>query len=182
MAKLLRKVILNFMLVCVALGCLYIYTKQGIIKFLSLVCGLVAFHFALRVYGGELVDKIFNNQINYKLWWFKEHWWEKYLHKLLGVKKWKNKMPTYDPDLFDTKKHSLKEILMAMCQAEVVHEINILLGFVPLITAIFLPEYFWFLLITSIFSGLIDNLFRMMQRYNIPRIRRLVDKQEIISQ
>ena len=181
MGKLLRKVIFIFAALCIIMIGILFLTNQKIFKLISLICGLISFHLAIRVYVGEFIDKIFKNQMNYKLWWFKEHFLEKPLYKLLRVRKWKNHMPTYDPDLFDITKHTYKEILMAMCQAEVVHEVNIMLGFVPLIFAFFMPEFFLFLLITCIFSGMIDSIFVMMQRYNKPRIRRIVDKQEKIA-
>ena len=178
MPKLLRKVaLISFLLALVSIICYY-FVKKEIIFIMFLLSFLISFHLAIRVYGGELFDKIFHNQINYKLGWFKEHFWEKPLYKILCVKKWKEKMPVYEPELFSSEIHTYKEIIMAMCQAEIVHEMNMLLAFIPLIFSIWFKNYFWFLLGTSIFSALIDSLFVMIQRYNKPRVMRVLELQE----
>ncbi len=60
-----------------------------------------------------------------------------------------------------------------MCQAEVVHEIIVVLSFVPILFTIWagaLPVF----LITSILSGFMDLLFVALQRYNRSRVIRLI--------
>ena len=41
-------------------------------------------------------------------------------------------MATFDPTLFDPALHSWEEIAQAMCQAELVHVVIVVLSFVPL--------------------------------------------------
>ena len=84
-------------------------------------------------------------------------------------------MPTYDPRLFSLKENTLDEIVNNMCQAEVVHEIIILLSFIPLLFSMVWDAFFVFL-ITSLLAALLDLSFVMMQRYNRPRILRLAQK------
>ena len=84
-------------------------------------------------------------------------------------------MPTYEPRLFSLTENGPQQILANMCQAEVVHEIIILCSFLPLLFAIFwgtLPVF----LITSILAAGVDALFVMLQRYNRPRVLRLLQK------
>ena len=95
---------------------------------------------------------MYKNKFNYKRRWFQVSNFEMKIYRKLNVKKWKNKMPTYVPDSFDISKHSLEEILMTMCQSEVVHEIIVLFSFVPLF-AIILFGSAWAFIITSILSA-----------------------------
>ena len=62
---------------------------------------------------------------------------EKKIYEKIGVKKWKNKMPTYRPDWFDPRLHSWKEIAQTMCLSEVGHEIIAVLSFLPVIVVLF---------------------------------------------
>ena len=81
-------------------------------------------------------------------------------------------MPTYNPKLFSLQENSLEEILCNMCQAEVVHEVIILLSFVPLAFSLVWDSFFVFL-ITSVLAAGFDLLFVMLQRFNRPRVAKL---------
>ena len=83
-------------------------------------------------------------------------------------------MPTYNPEFYSTEKHSLEEIAMVTCQAEIVHELIIIFSFVPVLFTLWFDS-FWVFMITSIISALIDTLFVIMQRYNRPRITKLIN-------
>ena len=76
-------------------------------------------------------------------------------------------------DFFDIKKRTLKEIIGATCQAEIVHEIIVILSFLPIILSVWFGELAVFI-ITSIISALIDTIFIIMQRYNRPRLIKLM--------
>ena len=95
----------------------------------------------------------------------------------MKVKIWKDKMPTYDADTFSLELHSMEEIVMAMCQSEIVHEIIAVLSFAPLFLAIRFGT-FWIFFITSILAAGFDMMFIIMQRYNRPRIVRFIDRAE----
>lgn len=100
---------------------------------------------------------------------------ETQIYKFLKIKKWKGNMPTYDPDTFSIEKHSRDEIARAMCQAEIVHEIICVLSYLPIFAAsVFgaLPVF----IITSVLASLYDLLFLIMQRYNRPRILRMIKR------
>ena len=87
-------------------------------------------------------------------------------------------MPTYEPDFFDLRKHRPTEIAGAMCQAEVSHEVIVGLSFLPL-AVVPLFGAFWVFLITSIASAVFDLLFVVMQRYNRPRIMRIIKRNAV---
>ena len=129
------------------------------------------YHFAMRLLVGSLVP----NRFDYRRAWFQPKAFENKLYKALHLKRWKDHMPTYDPRLFSLKENTLEQIIGNMCQAEVVHEIIILCSFLPLLFTIFWGTFPVFC-ITSILAAGVDTLFVMLQRYNRPRIARLLHK------
>ena len=64
-----------------------------------------------------------------------------------------------------------------MCGAEIVHEIIMILSFLPLLAIPVFGEGAVFC-ITSLLSALFDSLFVMAQRFNRPRLIRVYEKQE----
>ena len=82
-------------------------------------------------------------------------------------------MPTYAVGAFSFELHSMEEVLGAMCQAEVVHEMNVVLSFLPILAAVPFGAL-WVFVITSVLAACYDGMFVMMQRYNRPRVVRLV--------
>lgn len=86
-------------------------------------------------------------------------------------------MPTYDPSAFDTKQHTLEDICIAMCHSELVHETIAVLSFLPLFAAIPFGAFPVFL-ITSLVAAAFDLSFVIVQRYNRPRVVRLIERQK----
>ncbi len=136
------------------------------------------YHFAMRLTVGVTVNAILKNNVNFSSKWFQERTFEPKLYKLLKVKKWKKYMPTFSPETFDVKQRSLEEIVKATCQSEIVHEIIFILSFLPLLLAIPFGSLAVFL-ITSILASLIDLTFVILQRYNRPRLIKIINKKQI---
>lgn len=135
----------------------------------------VFYHFGVRLLIGGIMQAKFKNKMNYRRKWFQPKAFETGLYKKLGVKKWKNKMPTYVPETFSLEKHTAEEVLGASCQAEAVHGINVIASFVPLffsLTAGAFPVF----LITSLLAAAFDMIFVIIQRYNRPRLLRLTNR------
>ena len=131
----------------------------------------------MRLLVGYVINRLLNNHVDYRRRWFQVGAAEQKLYQKMRVKKWKGKMATYDPDCFDSRIHTWEEIAQAMCQAELVHEVIILLSFVPILAAI--PFGAWFVfVITSVFAACYDAMFVIMQRYNRPRVVKLMEKTE----
>lgn len=145
----------------------------------AITFGTFFYHFAMRLLVGHTLDRIMGNKANYQNAWYQLHPFEVRLYKFLQVKKWKGKMPTYDPSCFDPKKHSWDEIAQAMCQAEIVHEVIIVLSFLPLLAVIPFGSLGVFLA-TSILAALFDLCFVIMQRFNRPRIIKLIAKERTV--
>ena len=84
-------------------------------------------------------------------------------------------MPTFEADLFDLRTKNLESIVKATCQAEIVHEIIIVLSHLPILLGFAIGT--WKVLIaTSVLAALIDLLFVMIQRYNRPRLVLLMER------
>ena len=148
-------------------------TQSSLLLILAITAGTTAYHFIMRLLVGIIFDFLLHNRVDYNAPWFRPKTFETRLYKSLGVKKWKSKMGTYDPKSFDPKLHSWEEIASATCQAELVHEVIIALSFLPLLAAISFGTFPAFA-VTSILAACFDAIFVIMQRYNRPRIIRLI--------
>lgn len=143
---------------------------------LAITFGTISYHLGIRLLVGFLYHVGMKNRADYTQKWYQVHPWEIRLYRLLRVKAWKNKMPTYQPQLFSAKDRTWDEIAQAMCQSELVHETNFVLSFVPVMAAKWFGSLDVFL-ITSFCGGIFDLLFVMIQRYNRARVMQLVLRQ-----
>lgn len=116
-----------------------------------------------------------HNKADYQKKRYQVSEFEMKLYQKMKVKKWKNKMPTYSADTFDASKHSWDEIAQASCQAEVVHEINVVFSFLPVIASVWFGA-FWVFFITSVSAAVFDWMFVVMQRFNRTRILKMKRK------
>ena len=132
------------------------------------------YHFAMRFIVGETVQIIFRkkefheNSLGFRLYSFEESFYKK-----IKVKRWKKSVITAKPEAFDVSRLSPAELLHSMLQAELVHRIIMLLSFVPLLFIIPFGAPVVFI-VTSIFGCMIDCKYVIIQRYNRPRVKRLI--------
>lgn len=144
----------------------------GICLTLAITFGTTAYHLGMRLLVGLFYNIGMKNQADYTKKWYQIHSWENKIYQFLKVKTWKGKMPTYHPENFSIKNHTWDEIAQAMCQAELVHETNILFSFIPLIASKWFGSFYVFL-VTSVCAAIFDLLFVIMQRYNRARVIRI---------
>ena len=156
-------------------GTLYYFTALGFLLTIAIIFGTTAYHLLMRLAVGWIINLFLKNCVNYHKKWFNVSERELKLYKKLKVRKWKNNMPTYDSSFFDSKAHSWEEIAQAMCQAEIVHEVIVVLSFLPILAYIPFGALGVFI-ITSLLSACFDMMFVIMQRYNRPRIIKLINK------
>lgn len=140
--------------------------------------GTIAYHLDMRLLVGALANRILHNHVDYRKRWFSPLPAEARLYRVLRVKRWKKRLPTYTPALFSLREHSPEEIAQAMCQAEIIHEINVILSFLPLIGALWWGSFPVFLF-TSLAAAGFDLNFAILQRYNRPRILRMAEKRTV---
>lgn len=110
----------------------------------------------------------------------REKFFEKKLYKLLKTKKWKDKTFTYNPELFSVKEYSLEDIANTMSKAELDHWINHIISLSTLLFALIWSE-FWIFLITAVLAIAFDSQFIVIQRYNRPRIVKLIERNKRTS-
>ena len=135
----------------------------------------VTYHFVMRLMVGQTVSMIYKNrEFRMDSLGFRMHSFEPELYRKLKVKKWKANMITAKPEQFDLKKNNLESLLHNMAQAEFVHRVIMVLSFLPLLLIIpyGAPVVFF---VTSVLACLIDLQFVIIQRYNRPRVERLVE-------
>ena len=175
MAKTIKTIaIISFLLMLVFIV-LYQLVPSDVVLTFAITSGTIAYHFIMRLIVGGLFQLIMHNKADYTKRWFQVSKSEMRLYQKLKVKKWKNKMPTYDADVFDVTKHSWEEIVQAMCQAELVHEVIAIWSFLPIVASVWFGTLGVFV-ITSILSACFDLTFVCMQRFNRSRIMKMVAK------
>ena len=157
------------------LALLYRVSQIGWLLDAAITSGTTFYHFAMRLAVGAIVPRCIRHPMKYR--WFQQHPFEPKLYERLKVKCWKNRMPTYDPASFSLQENTLEQIVDNCCVSEAVHEVIILFSFVPLSFALLWGAFPVFL-ITSVLSALFDGCFVIMQRYNRPRLVRILAKKE----
>ena len=158
-----------------ASGIAYYFTENRVFFSAAITFGTIFYHLGVRLAVGLLIDAKYHNQMDYTKPWFREKTLERKLYRTLQVKKWKKWLPTFTPQEFDMKSRSVTQIVQATCQAEVVHEVNMVLSFVPVVFSVWFGSLGVFLH-TSCGAFLFDGIFVIMQRYNRPRLVRLLKK------
>lgn len=158
----------------------YRLTEIGAFFSLAVTFGTAFYHFAVRLAVGLGIDARYHNHMDYTKAWFQEKSFEPALYQKLQVKKWKKHLPTFTPEEFDLKSRSVEQVVQAMCQSEVVHEVNMPLSLVPILFSVWFGSLGVFLL-TSCAAFAFDGIFVIMQRYNRPRLLRLMKKREQIK-
>ncbi len=163
--------------VILTLGCLaaYIIFKAEFFYAAMITFLTISYHFLMRLAVGYLVNMKMRNTADLSSRWYRNKEWENRLYRFLRVKKWKAFLPTFESESFNPKTHSWSEIAQAMCQAEIVHEIIIVLSFIPILFSIPFGTAPVFI-VTSILAALFDSIFVITQRYNRLRIMKMINR------
>lgn len=177
MKKTLKRITAILLVLSVVFVLLNFYLKTDLFLILSITFCTALYHFAMRLFVGEICNKFIEPKLNYNAKWFSEKNFEKKLYKFLKVKKWKKFAPTYSPESFSLKDNSKEDIIRTMCGAEVVHELIIVFSFLPIIFSGLLDSFYEFLF-TSIIAALVDSVFVIIQRFNRPRVIKLLKRSE----
>ena len=163
--------------------CFYLYygniNTSSIVLWTGITAFTIMYHFWVRIIMGN-VSKLFRKYIKYNQWWFKERKFEKSFYKILRVKEWKGKALTYNPESFSKKEHSLEEIANTMSKSEIDHWINEVISLSTLLFAIPWGK-FWIFLVTAIVAMIFDSQFIIIQRYNRPRVVKILEKESNIK-
>ena len=162
----------------VLLSLTYVYTRADWARVAAISVGTTAYHFVMRLIVGFVIPRITGYRFDYRKSWFQPKKWESSLYRKLKVKQWKGHLPTYAPGQFSLKTNSTLQVIQNMCGAEVVHELIMVLSFLPLLLFPVFGEFAVFF-ITSLLSALFDSIFVIAQRFNRPRLVQIYEKQEL---
>ena len=155
----------------------YVKNHIAVCFSLAITCGTFTYHTAMRFAVGWLIGR-HRVPVNPTGHWFGAHPWEPGLYARLRVKRWKHRVPSYMP--YDMH-GDLQGVVDQMCRNELAHECIMALSFVPLLFCLFcddpvvnLPVF----LITSVLAATADAFPVILQRYNRPRLLRLLQRRQ----
>lgn len=154
---------------------------QGVFLTLLITFATFFYHFAVRLAVGAAVDGITAHGVDYDAAWFRQTPAEGRLYRLLKVHQWKLKLPTYVPGSFSLKENTPEQVVCNMCGAEIVHEVNVVVSFVPVVLSVIVPVLRSTVLVfvlTSVAAAIFDMLFVIIQRYNRPRMLKLMRRRQ----
>lgn len=140
---------------------------------LCITCATTAYHLWMRLLVGGVFDRRMHDRADLRRRWYQPQPWEAPLYAKLGVRRWKSRLPTYDPASFDQKTRTWTQIAQAKCQAELVHEVCAVLSLLPIAASIWLGAGAVFV-ITSLAAAGYDLRFAIVQRYDRSRILQLL--------
>ncbi len=172
----LPRVALLTLAITLALCLLYQVFPLALLETLAITFGTFAYHLLLRVGTGVVIDACHKRPFSGTAFFWHVAPWEAKLHAVLRVRHWKRKLPTYHPEDFDRRKQAPCHILQAMYQAELVHSVIASLSWLPLL-ATYCFGSFWVFFLSSLCASVFDCLFVLIQRYNRPRLEKLMQKQ-----
>jgi len=154
----------------------YTKTKQSsMILWVGIVSFMIMYHLWMRIIMGN-VTKLF--KIHHSQRWFKERAFEKSLYSFLCVKKWKDRALTYNPELFSLKSYSLEDVANTMAKAEADHWVNEIISLSAILFSLIWGKV-WIFALTSFAAMIFDAQFIVIQRYNRPRILKILNMQKI---
>ena len=148
--------------------------KNCAVLWIGVVSFMILYHFGLRLIMGVFTKRI---GIEYTHPFFRQRKFEKKLYKLLRVREWRDKVLTFEPDEFLMSKRTLTQIANTMAKAETDHWINEIIS----VTAIFFSliwGMFPIFLITSVAAMLFDAQFILLQRFQRPKVVRLIEAEK----
>lgn len=101
--------------------------------------------------------------------YFSQFKWEEKFFEKIKIKKWKDKLPTYQNKHFSFTHRTPQQILWTTIHSENVHIFLFFASFIPITLGIFVG-HFAVLIPLSIFMALLHIPFALVQRYNRPRL------------
>lgn len=166
--------------VCLSIGSYGFFVLYEAVKMewalnVGMITGYTAIHFVLMFISAPIVSLFFRMKYHYHHSWFVPKKFEEKLHRAIKVKKWKNKIPTYDSRAYSLSEQNIMKAIQMTCHAEIVHEVIAVLSYLPVLFGLFISNFLLFIVLSFVFS-VIHLLFSIVQRYNRPRLIRLYER------
>lgn len=154
---------------------LYLIFLQKVLLGLTLTFLVTFYQLGMRLFVGNVIEP--RLKLGQDWCWFKVSAGEQRLYRLLKVKKWKNYLPTYSPEKYDLRRHSLSQLVQTMVAAEFDHELMFALTYLPLVLIVPFGDPAIFVS-TSVIVSLVELPFIILQRYNRTRLQKLLRRRE----
>ena len=157
----------------------YAAWRRPVCYTLAITFGTASYHFLIRLLVGWLVLLCMPKYVDAQGWWFRPKKCEQRFYRLIRIKAWKDKVPTYNPDSFSVSKDRLHDLVRTMCVSEAGHEIMLVCGYFSVLFCFITGDWHtdvWIFLATAFAAGLFDFVFVLLQRYNRPRLVRLLKR------
>ncbi len=143
------------------------YISLAITAFTSL------YHFVMRVVVACIVALVRKNKTAADSVPFLLGNAESNFYQKIKIKYWKKYVPTYNKALFNIKNNSYKAVMHNMINAEIGHELIVILSFLPILLSKPLDGFIPFT-ITSVIAAAFDMQFVFIQRYNRARLSKFI--------
>lgn len=156
--------------------CFFLYYSKAagndVILWVGITSFMILYHFGLRILFGEIAKRI---PIDPNGGFYRKRIFEDRLYKFLMVRKWKDKVLTFDPASYDFKSRTPRQLAVTMAKSERDHWINEIISIASL-SFILLWGCWPAFVITAALAMLFDGQFIVVQRYNRPIIMRLIER------
>ena len=154
---------------------LYLIFPQKILLSLVLTFLVTFYQLGMRLVVGNVIEP--RLKLDRDCRWFRVTAGEQRLYHLLKVKRWKGFLPTYSPEKFDLRRHSLSQLIQTMIAAEFDHELMFILTYLPLVLIVPFGDPAIFIS-TAVIVSLVELPFIILQRYNRARLQKLLRRWE----
>lgn len=151
---------------------IYLVTRNEVAFGILNIFIILAYEFLMRIILGIILILIPQNPESFR---FKVPKFELKLYDKLNYKKKVTKIPTFNPDQYDTTKLSMDEVIENTCKNEFTHKVFYVLTFLPILWCAF-NGYLWLSIIVSIIVCQNDVVFITMQRFSRNRLKKLRDR------
>ncbi len=148
--------------------------KSTAVLWVGIVSFMILYHFGLRIFMGKITNKF---SIDYSHPWYNTRKFEKNLYKLLKVRKWKDKVLTFEPEKYDFKNRTPEQLAATMSKSELDHWINELISLLSILF-VFIWGCAPAFIISAVLAMLFDAQFIIVQRYNRPIVLQLMRTKE----
>jgi len=151
--------------------------ENAVFLWVGIVSFVILYQLGLRILFGEISKKFPLDPYHS---FYRERRFERPLYRLLRVRKWKDKVLTFDPAAYDFENRTPGQLARTMCKSELDHWFNIGLSVGGIFFFILwgaLPAF----LVTSLLVMIFDAQFIVVQRFNRPIVLRLMEKQRAKS-
>lgn len=154
---------------------LFVRSHNDAMLIIGVIMLNAAFQLITRLLVGSICEGVFENGINSSAEWFRTSDFEERFYGTMGIKYLKKKLPKFERTDFSLARQSVQDIIDAGCEIETEHEINIGVSLLGLLLALLFGNV-WIFAVTAGAAVVYDLLFIAVQRYNRPRLERVLAK------